>query len=85
MSFVVYIIQSEIDGTYYKGYTRNIEYRLAQHNNGESRYTSRKMPWRLVYLEHFETKREAIIREKEIKRYNSVYLRILIDNYQNKK
>ncbi len=78
MSYFVYIIQSEVDNTYYKGYTQNPDYRIWQHNNGESRYTSKKAPWRLVYLEEFETKREALIREKKIKRFNSKYLSELI-------
>ena len=81
MGYFVYIIQSEIDNTYYKGFTENPEQRIRQHNNGESRYTSTKMPWKLVYLEEFETKREALIREKKIKRFNSQYLKGLIENW----
>ena len=80
MSYFVYIIQSEVDNTYYKGYTQNPEYRLCQHNNGESRYTSNKIPWNLVFLEEYQTKKEAIIREKQIKRFNSQYLKKLIEN-----
>ncbi|MGB4415491.1 MAG: GIY-YIG nuclease family protein [Paludibacter sp.] len=83
MSNFVYIIQSEQDQTYYKGFTENIVKRLEQHNNGESEYTSRKMPWKLVYLEELTTKREALIREKQIKRFNTVYLKKLIEDYQN--
>ena len=81
MGYFVYIIQSEIDDTYDKGFTENPEQRIRQHNNGESRYTSTKMPWKLVYLEEFETKREALIREKKIKRFNSQYLKGLIENW----
>ena len=83
MSNFVYIIQSEQDQTYYKGFTENIVKRLEQHNNGKSEYTSRKMPWKLVYLEELTTKREALIREKQIKRFNTVYLKKLIEDYQN--
>ena len=83
MIYYVYILQSAQDGTFYKGYTENIEKRVDQHNNGESKYTSRKMPWKLVYLEQFQTKREALIREKQIKRYNSIYLSYLIKKYQS--
>ena len=78
MSYFVYIIQFEVYNTFYKGYTQNPEYRLYQHNNGESRYTSNKTEWKIVYLEEFETKREAVIREKQIKRFNSQYLKELI-------
>ncbi len=82
MSYFVYIIQSEKDHTYYKGFTQNIEKRMFEHNNGLSRYTSLKMPWKLVFIQEFQTKREALIREKQIKRFNSVYLEKLIHSYK---
>ena len=82
MPYYVYILQSTVDLSYYKGFTEDIAKRLEQHNNGESRYTSRKMPWKLVYLEELPSKREALIREKQIKRYNSIYLRELISKYK---
>ena len=68
MAYFVYIIQSEVDNTYYKGFTENLENRIWEHNNGKSRYTSKKIPWKLVYLEEYETKKEALIREKQIDR-----------------
>jgi putative endonuclease len=84
MAFHVYILQSEVDHTYYKGYTSNITQRLDEHNNGFSRYTSKKIPWRIVYLEEFQTKREALIRERQLKRVNQNYLRSLISEYSLK-
>jgi putative endonuclease len=66
--FYVYIIQSRFDGSYYIGYTENLVRRIEQHNNGESIYTSKKMPWQMVYFEKFQTKTEAIRREKFLKR-----------------
>ena len=82
MPYFVYILQSEKDNTYYKGFTENVEKRLSQHNNGLSKYTSSKMPWKLIYLEEYSTKREALIREKQIKRFNSEYLENLIQTYK---
>jgi putative endonuclease len=49
MNWLVYILQSEVDGDYYKGVTQNIEKRLLEHNTGESKFTSTKTPWKLVY------------------------------------
>jgi putative endonuclease len=66
--FYVYLLQSDVDSTFYVGYTENLEQRLEQHNNGESKYTSRKAPWKLVYFEHFETKSEALKRELFLKK-----------------
>ena len=44
MIYYVYIIQSQLDLSFYKGYTTHPNLRLEQHNNGESDYTSKKCP-----------------------------------------
>ena len=77
-NYYVYIIESLIDGTLYKGYTTNYMRRLNEHNAGESRYTSKKVPWRLVYVECCKTKTEALIREKSLKKANKKYIQWLI-------
>ena len=71
MPFFTYIIQSETDQSYYIGSCEDIPLRLQRHNEGWSRYTKRKIPWKLVYSESFNTKSEAIKRELEIKRMKS--------------
>jgi putative endonuclease len=76
--WLVYILQSEVDGDYYKGITQNIERRLIEHNAGESKYTSTKKPWKLVCSYPFETKKEAIIEEKRIKKLNRKSIELLI-------
>jgi putative endonuclease len=81
MPYLVYIIESENNRILYKGYTTDIEKRLYEHNNNLSRYTSGKGPWKLVYLETFEEKRSALIREKQLKRSNKDYLQRLIEGY----
>jgi len=65
--FYVYILQSEIDNSYYLGYTGNLEKRLKQHNTARSDHTATKKPWKLVYKERFESKSEAIKRERFLK------------------
>jgi len=65
--YIVYILQSEFDGSYYIGQTEDLERRLAYHNAGMSRYTSRKMPWKVVYNEEYSTRKEAIRRERFLK------------------
>jgi putative endonuclease len=66
--FYVYILQSDVDSSYYIGFTENLEKRLEQHNNDESEYTSRKTPWQLVYYEKIELKSDALKREKFLKK-----------------
>jgi putative endonuclease len=64
MPFYAYVLRSEKNGILYKGSTNNINYRLHHHNTGKSPYTSRHMPWELVIVEEFETRSEALRREK---------------------
>lgn len=56
------------DGTFYCGWTNNLEKRLAAHNAGTaSKYTSPRRPVELIYTERFATKQEAMSREYRIK------------------
>lgn len=65
---MTYILQCS-DGTLYTGWTNNIQKRLAAHNAGKgSKYTRSRTPVKLVYLEPFDTKQEAMKREFQIKR-----------------
>ena len=58
------------DGTYYCGWTNDLEKRLAAHNAGKGgKYTHSRTPVKLVYFEEFETKEEAMSREWHIKQF----------------
>ena len=83
MSFYVYIIQSEVDGSYYKGFTENPELRLDRHNNGDTVSTRHKRPWRLVFMQLCSTKKEALIRERSIKSFNRQKVEALIQSEKN--
>jgi putative endonuclease len=84
MAFYVYIIQSQKDGSYYKGFTEDPVLRLQRHNMGESSYTRTKMPWKLLHLEKFLTKTEALKREKVLKKYSHAQILQLIGSPKNK-
>jgi putative endonuclease len=68
MGYVVYILQSQKDQSYYTGYSQCMESRLREYNEGSTRYTLQKRPWKLVYTETCATKKEAIKRERFLKR-----------------
>lgn len=52
------------DGTYYTGWTNDIEKRMKAHNEGKgAKYTKTRRPVVLMYYESFQTKEEAIRRE----------------------
>jgi len=54
---------------------------MSKHYEGMSRYTASKRPWRLVYFEMYESRGEALKREKQIKNMKSkVYIQNLIQN-----
>jgi len=66
--FRVYVLYSSAHNKIYIGYTENLEARLKSHNElGEKGWTKNYRPWILVYAEEYATKREAIVREKELK------------------
>jgi putative endonuclease len=78
MSHYVYIIFSVSHDIYYKGYSSRPYERLKEHNEDKSRYTSGKGPWSLVFLLEFPTKRDALQKEKSLKRANRKYIEWLI-------
>jgi putative endonuclease len=68
MDSYCYIIKCA-DGSYYTGWTTNLERRLAQHNAGHgSRYTRSRLPIKLVYTEKLPDRSTAMKRERAIKR-----------------
>lgn len=57
------------DGSLYTGWTNNMEKRLNCHNAGKgAKYTKARLPVELAYFETFQTKKEAMQREWEIKK-----------------
>lgn len=67
--YTVYILQSEITERYYVGYTSDMRQRLWYHNSGKNKSTKNCMPWKIVREETFPTKKEAWLREWQIKKY----------------
>jgi len=67
MPYFVHILKSELTGIPYVGHTSKLEKRLTEHNNGKSISTRNKRPWKLIYQEEFQTRSEAISREKYFK------------------
>lgn len=56
------------DGTFYCGWTNDLEQRIKAHNEGKgAKYTRPRRPVKLIYFETFDTKEEAMKREYRIK------------------
>jgi len=67
MSFHVYILLSESTDRYYIGQTQNLEERLSYHNANYSKSLKNRGPWKLLYEEPYQTRSEAVRRERQLK------------------
>ena len=72
MQFIVYILFSPIKNKYYIGFTADvIEERVRKHNTNHKGFTGKTGDWILMYTEIFNSKNEAINRERQIKNWKS--------------
>lgn len=75
----VYILQCS-DNSFYTGHTNNINKRSELHNSGRgSSYTAARLPVRQVWYEEHETEKQAILIEKQIKRWSRAKKEALIN------
>jgi putative endonuclease len=66
--YYTYVLYSKEYNKIYIGFTSDLEARLHQHNHPLNRgWTSKYRPWELLYHETQNTKKEAMIREKQLK------------------
>lgn len=74
----VYIVECS-DGTFYTGWTNNLEKRIAMHSKGTgAKYTKGRGPVKLMYHEEFQDKKDAMRREYQIKKLTRKQKQILI-------
>jgi putative endonuclease len=84
LPFYVYVLLC-CDGSFYTGYTRDLDARTKQHENGKgARYTRAHKPQKIAYIEVFDTRAKAMKREREIKKL-SHQQKLDLANSQNKK
>ena len=67
MSFWVYVLRSQKDGKTYTGFTGDLSQRLREHYEGKVPATRSRRPLQLVYTERFNTRAEAVRRERFFK------------------
>jgi len=72
MPYYVYIILCE-GNTLYTGYTKNVDSRVRLHKKGKAaRYTRIHRPKELIHVEEFDSRAEAMKREKRIKKLTHI-------------
>ncbi len=82
-AFYVYLA-SCVDGTFYVGYTKNVERRIAIHNAGNGgRYTRSRRPITLVASWHFDERVEAMRAERKLKMLSHAQKRKLAEEAGN--
>ncbi len=64
--YYIYILQNE-NKQIYIGHTQNLEKRLKRHNSGREKYTKNKGPFEIIYKEIYDTRSQAMIRERKLK------------------
>jgi putative endonuclease len=84
-SFYVYIITNKNHTVYYTGRTNNLARRVEEHKSKVIKgFTSRYNCNELLYFEEFIDLKEAIHREKQIKRYPRLWKENLINSLNPK-
>ena len=75
----MYILECA-DGSYYVASTKNLERRIIQHQQGlGAKYTSNRLPVKLVYGEEYDHVADAYAREKQVQGWRRAKREALIN------
>ena len=82
MVYYTYVLQSEQDGEFYTGFTKNLKLRYEQHSKGLVESTRDRRPLKLIYYEACLNQTDATKREKYLKTYHGkMFLRRRLKSY----
>jgi putative endonuclease len=65
--FYTYILRSLKDKHLYVGYTTDVQKRISEHNSGLTKSTKSRLQFELLFFEEFQSRGEAMIRERFFK------------------
>ncbi|MBI9038166.1 MAG: GIY-YIG nuclease family protein [Bacteroidales bacterium] len=71
MTYYFYILFSHQTDKYYIGHTNNLSDRLRKHNTNHKGFTGKANDWQIVFLEKFNSKSEAFVRERQVKKWKN--------------
>ena len=82
-----YVIYSPKYDKIYTGYSANPANRFIAHNHSKNKGSTKKFqPWVLIHIEKFESKQQAMDREKQLKSHKGRdFIRKLIEEIFHKK
>lgn len=80
MNFYVYMLASRRNGTLYIGMTEDLRMRVWQHKTGAvPGFTRKYRVQALVWFEAHETRESALVRERQLKKWNRAWKLELIE------
>jgi len=80
--FYTYVLQSEQDGKFYTGYTKNLKLRFEAHQQGKVKCTKNRRPFEIIYYEACLNQQDATHREKYLKTfYGKMFLKKRLKSY----
>jgi putative endonuclease len=65
--YFVYVLENQVSHRHYAGSTADLAQRIVQHNQGLTKSTKNRGPWKLIHQEGFPTRALAMRREKFLK------------------
>ena len=74
--YYVYILKSQKTAKLYIGYTDDLRQRFKSHNAGKNSATKAYIPFDLVYYEAYRSKKDARVREAQLKHFKQGYSRL---------
>ena len=79
--YYVYILASRKKGKLYIGITKNLKKRISEHRNDFLRgFTEINKVKKLIYYEQCDSKKSAVFRESQLKKWNKSWKIRLIEN-----
>ncbi|MBC2601740.1 GIY-YIG nuclease family protein [Puniceicoccus vermicola] len=79
--YQVYVLENAKERRYI-GLSEDVDHRLGQHNNGESKWTAKHGPWKLIWTSSRLSLSEARKLENKMKRQKSgIGLQVIMDEY----
>jgi len=82
MFYYVYILKSIKDGKMYTGFTKNLKLRFEQHSKGLVESTKKRKPFKIIYYEACLNQKDALHREKYLKRaYGKKFIKSRLKSY----
>lgn len=80
--YYIYVLSSKKCRELYKGYANNLKRRIREHRKGLVEATKNKKPLDLVYYEAYQSRKDAMARERYFKTgWGRNYLRKILKHY----